>query len=169
METESVSRVDVIVQHILKNKKLQLPKAYVRNTKAYQAHYADMGDELTVEVVDRSETINHIEAIQAIEVIEVIEAIDHTQANVTRDVFEPVTEVQNEKLAVEKKQRAKEKKDKDKEHDKEKKPSAYNIFVKDAVKKLQDSHKHLGSKERFQLAIQMWNDHKKKNNVTTAM
>jgi hypothetical protein len=159
METESVSRVDVIVQHILKNKKLQLPKAYVRNTKAYQAHYADMGDELTVEVVDRSETINHIEAI------EVIEAIDHTQANVTRDVFEPVTEVQNEKLAVEKKQRAK----KDKEHDKEKKPSAYNIFVKDAVKKLQDSHKHLGSKERFQLAIQMWNDHKKKNNVTTAM
>lgn len=157
METESVSRVDVIVQHILKNKKLQLPKAYVRNTKAYQAHYADMGDELTVEVVDR------IEAIEAIEVI------DHTQANVTRDVFEPVTEVQNEKLAVEKKQRAKEKKDKDKEHDKEKKPSAYNIFVKDAVKKLQDSHKHLGSKERFQLAIQMWNDHKKKNNVTTAM
>jgi hypothetical protein len=153
METESVSRVDVIVQHILKNKKLQLPKAYVRNTKAYQAHYADMGDELTVEVVDR------IEAIEAIEVI------DHTQANVTRDVFEPVTEVQNEKLAVEKKQRAK----KDKEHDKEKKPSAYNIFVKDAVKKLQDSHKHLGSKERFQLAIQMWNDHKKRNNVTTAM
>jgi hypothetical protein len=44
--------------------------------------------------------------------IEVIEVIDHTQANVTRDVFEPVTEVQNEKLAVEKKQRAKEEKDK---------------------------------------------------------
>ena len=149
MDTEGISRVDVIVQHILKNKKLQLPKAYVRNPKAYQAQYADMEDELTVE---------------ASEVVEVIEAIDCA----TTDVFEPVAEVRTEKQAVEKKQRAKEKKDK------EKKPSAYNIFVKDAVKKLQDSHKHLGSKERFQLAIQMWNDHKKNNtiehvNVTTAM
>jgi molybdopterin/thiamine biosynthesis adenylyltransferase len=154
MDTEGISRVDVIVQHILKNKKLQLPKAYVRNPKAYQAQYADMEDELTVEAS---------EVVEVVEVIEAIEAIDCA----TTDVFEPVAEVRTEKQAVEKKQRAKEKKDNEK--DKEKKPSAYNIFVKDAVKKLQDSHKHLGSKERFQLAIQMWNDHKKKNTVTTTM
>lgn len=138
MDNEGVSRVDAIVQHILKNKKLQLPKAYIRNSKTYQAQYADMEDELVVDS------------------IEPIKVVEYAQA----DVFEPDVAVTTEKLAVEKKKRVKATKD-----DKEKKPSAYNIFVKDAVKKLQDSHKHLGSKERFQLAIQMWNDHKKKNNT----
>lgn len=128
-----VSRVDMIVQHILKNKKLQLPKAYIRNPKTSQAEYAGMEDELSVEVV---------------------ECIKDNQ---TIDIFEPALVVQNQKTVVEKKQRAKA----TKIADKDKRPSAYNIFVKDTVRQLQGTHQHLGSKERFQLAIQMWNDHKK--------
>lgn len=143
IEVPIVSRVDMIVQHILKNKKLQLPKAYIRNSKASQAEYAGMEDELSVEVV---------------------ECIKDNQ---TIDVFEPALEVQNQKTVVEKKQRAKATKVAD--ADKEKKPSAYNIFVKDAVRQLQGTHQHLGSKERFQLAIQMWNEHKKNKSANTTM
>lgn len=161
MTSDDVSRVDLIVQHIVKNKKLQLPKTYLRNPKSYQAEYADMEDVLEPESVQ--------------DVASLAVSVPSSSAS----VFEPNVEVQNEKVGVERKQRAKSAKssktgqvvkelesNKSEQPAKEKRPTAYNVFVKDAVRKLQDSHQHLSSKERFQLAIQMWNDHKKK--TTTA-
>lgn len=43
---------------------------------------------------------------------------------------------------------------------KEKRPTAYNIFVKSTLLRLAKSHEHMTSKERFSLAIVMWNEHK---------
>lgn len=143
---EADSKVGMIVQHIMKNKKLVLPKAYVRNPKAYQAEYADMEDELIQE-----ETL--VSQIPKTEV-----------AETSNSVFEPKPEVVKERVKIERKKVKAEKTETagDKKADKDKKPSAYNIFVKETVKKLQDTHQHLGSKERFKLAIQMWSEHKNK-------
>ena len=41
-------------------------------------------------------------------------------------------------------------------------PTAYNIYVKQTVITLQETHKHLKAKERFQLAIKMWGESKTK-------
>jgi hypothetical protein len=43
------------------------------------------------------------------------------------------------------------------------KPSAYNIFIKDTLENLKSTHAHLTSKEKFTLAIQLWNE--RKNNT----
>lgn len=131
-----MSRVDIIVQHILKNKKVQLPKAYVRNPKVYQLEYEDLEDDLEADNT----------------------SVSNASTSIT--VFEPSPQVLEEKVVVEKKERRQSKKTTD---NAEKRPSAYNIFVKDTVEKLADSHKHMGRKERFQLAIQMWNEHKNKD------
>jgi hypothetical protein len=42
-------------------------------------------------------------------------------------------------------------------------PSAYNVFVKETLGVLCKTHDHMTSKERFSLAIQMWNEQKKQN------
>ena len=54
---------------------------------------------------------------------------------------------------------------KDAKKNKEKKtrnPTAYNIFVKETVIKLTETHSHLTPKERFKLAIAMWSENKPK-------
>ena len=43
---------------------------------------------------------------------------------------------------------------------KERKPSAYNVFVKETLVGLAESHKEMSAKNRFALAIQKWNEHK---------
>ena len=133
---DDASRINVIVQHIQKNKKLVLPKTYVRNAKTYQVEYANMDDELVSESVL------------------CITSVPPNQEHST-NIFEPTLEVKNNKRRVTKKNT-------DEKVPSTKRPSAYNIFVKETVKKLQETHKHLSSKERFQLAIQMWNDTKTK-------
>jgi len=40
------------------------------------------------------------------------------------------------------------------------KPSAYNIFVKENLEILKNTHKHLTAKEQFHMAIFMWNESK---------
>lgn len=40
-------------------------------------------------------------------------------------------------------------------------PSKYNIFMKETLATLQVSHPHLLGKERFSLAVEMWNTSKK--------
>lgn len=40
-------------------------------------------------------------------------------------------------------------------------PSKYNIFMKETLATLQVSHPHLLGKERFSLAVDMWNTSKK--------
>ena len=39
-------------------------------------------------------------------------------------------------------------------------PSKYNIFIKDTLAILHKSHPHLLGKERFSLAVRMWNEQK---------
>lgn len=136
-----MSRVDIIVQHIQKNKKVQLPKEYVRNPKVYQLEYEDLEDELQSEHVIMS----------------------NVSASASVNVFEPSPQVIEDTVVVYRKERKKAKKT---TNNVEKRPSAYNMFVKDTVQKLADSHKHMGRKERFQLAIQMWNEHKNKDAMT---
>jgi len=144
INSEPDSKVSMIVQHIMKNKKLVLPKAYIRNPKSYQAEYADMEDELTQEE-------NLVSQTPKSEVLET-----------SNSVFEPKPEVVKERVKVERKKVKAGKAETAGEDKPDKKPSAYNIFVKETVKKLQDTHRHLGSKERFKLAIQMWSEHKNK-------
>ena len=40
-------------------------------------------------------------------------------------------------------------------------PSKYNIFIKDTLAALHVSHPHLLGKERFALAVDMWNEKKR--------
>jgi hypothetical protein len=39
-------------------------------------------------------------------------------------------------------------------------PSKYNIFIKETLATLHKSHPHLLGKERFSLAVRMWNEQK---------
>lgn len=48
---------------------------------------------------------------------------------------------------------------------KPRKPSAYNIFMKDTLEQLGHTHKHMPYKERFIYATQLWNAHKAQSSV----
>jgi hypothetical protein len=155
-----VSRLDMIIQHIQKPKKLALPKGYVRNHQKRQNELVDIVDCLEVE--------NNLITSKP------------SQTNIHVNVYEPEEKVKKEKEAVIKKHIKKAEKVVKSEASsntntndgqnldvsnegttkKTRNPTAYNIYVKETVKKLQETRKELTPKERFNLAIRMWSDQK---------
>jgi hypothetical protein len=162
-ETEDTSRLNEIIKHIAKPKKLVLPKLYLVNIQQRQMQFNDLEDNLQME--------------KNIVFLDVNASKASTSSN-AHNVFEPEPQVIKEKSIKVKKQNRKKKTTVIEEaiqpeieeiatviepvivELKPKRPSAYNIFVKDALSKLQESHKDMTSKERFSLAIHMWNESK---------
>lgn len=70
------------------------------------------------------------------------------------NILEPSEDVKNEAKKIHNKIQEK----------KTKNPTAYNIFVKETVQQLTQTRKDLTPKERFRLAITMWNEHKQSKN-----
>jgi hypothetical protein len=153
-----VSRLDMIIQHIQKPKKLVLPKGYVRNHQKRQNELVDVIDCLEVE----SNVITSIPSQTKSNI---------TQTNIHVNVYEPEERVKKEKEAVIKKHIKKAEKVVKSEASsnintnegttkKTRIPTAYNVYVKETVKNLQETHKDLTPKERFNLAIRMWSEQK---------
>lgn len=133
---ETISKLNEIIEHIQKPKKLVLPKIYLRPRNT--ADYLDIQDNLSAETISN----NRIETNKETE-IKLVEI----------NILEPSEDVKKD---AEKKN----KKTKENAEKKKRNPTAYNIFVKETVIKLQESHKDLTPKERFKLAISMWSENK---------
>lgn len=152
-----------------KPKKFALPKLYVRNHTHLDAIYEDnlCADEPLILKVDNVQqpTLVKTEEIETIDIEEQVpEVKTKSKAKTKRqyvskkksgkvdkavDVVETLTSepeptVQTVPKAV-------------------RKPSVYNIFIKDTLENLKSTHAHLTSKEKFTLAIQLWNE--RKNNT----
>lgn len=121
-KAETKTKLDEILEHLHKPKKLTLPKGYVRKQKA-NIDFLEIKDNLTT---DNSSNFD--------------------KNNITNK------DDGNDKEVVPKDDGGK----------KTKKPTAYNIFVKETVVRLQETHKDLTPKERFKLAIKMWSENKTK-------
>lgn len=135
---EVKSNVETILEHIQKPKKLVLPKGYLRKQTNY-VDLIDIEDNLTMDNITeisnkRKEDANIIKH----SIDKVVDKVIHKPDNKT------VKEQEDVKVK------------------KTRKPTAYNIFVKEAVIRLQETHKELTPKERFKLAIKMWGDNKSK-------
>lgn len=136
------SKLNEIIEHIQKPKKLVLPKSFLRCRNVH-VDCSDIQDNLSADPIGNDE----------IEINNTGTNAKETNVEVTdRNTFPPSKDV--------KKDARKNKKTKDNEETRTRNPTAYNIFVKETVIKLQDTHKHLTPKERFKLAIAMWNENK---------
>jgi hypothetical protein len=142
-EDDTCSRLNEIIEHIQKPKKLVLPKGYLR-PRGTQVDFLDIQDNLSVEPIspktDKLETeINKVEPLMI-------------------NILEPSEDVKKDA-------RKTNNKPKDGKEKKTRNPTAYNIFVKETVIKLTETHKHLTPKERFKLAISMWSENKSTKNT----
>lgn len=121
---------------IVKPKKFALPRFYIRNNQETD----DMNEELSVDGY-------------------IVENVSDTASS---SMTVEVEEMQDKKLEVEVDNNARKKDDKTKPT-KSVKPSAYNIFIKATCEELTTTHVNMTPRERYALAIQMWNDYKRKN------
>lgn len=137
IQDDTSERLNEIIEHIQKPKKLVLPKGYLRS-RTTQVDFLDIHDNLSIEPIsvntDKQET-------------------DRAFIN----ILEPSESVKKDAKKIQKKT-------KDNQEKKTRNPSAYNIFVKETVIKLTETHKHLIPKERFKLAISMWSENKANKN-----
>lgn len=136
---ETNSRLNEIIEHIQKPKKLVLPKSYLRPRNT-QVDYLDIQDNLSVESISK----NRVETNKKDTEIEPLEI----------NILEPSEDVKKDAK----------KNNKNNKEKKTRNPTAYNIFVKETVIKLQETHKYLSPKERFKLAISMWSENKPTKN-----
>lgn len=129
-------RLNQIIEHIQKPKKLALPKGYLRPRNTF-VDCLDIQDNLDTEPIHSNGSTSDIK-----------------ESNTTLiNILEPSESVKKDgKKAIKK---ANEKKTRN--------PTAYNIFVKETVVKLIETHQHLTPKERFKLAIAMWSENKNKS------
>jgi hypothetical protein len=135
---EGGSRLNEIIEHIQKPKKLVLPKGYLRPRNT-QVDFLDIQDNLSVEPVSNNSIKTDKKETE----------VKPLQVN----ILEPSEDVKNDA-------KKKNKKSKDNQEKKTRNPTAYNIFVKQTVVQLTETHKHLTAKERFKLAIAMWSENK---------
>lgn len=130
-----------------KPKKFVLPKCYMRNPKA-----SDMED--IPDTLDFEEPLVIVETLTKIpETIATPEAIVVPESAVTKKKKKEGTKAKKPVIAQA-------------EETKKRKPTAYNIFVKETLANLASSHPQLTSQERFALAIKLWNDSKAVTAVT---
>lgn len=138
-DNETNSRLNEIIEHIQKPKKIVLPKVYFRPRNT-QVDYLDIQDNLNFEPISK----NRVETTK--EDIEIEPLKTH--------ILEPSEDVKKDAK----------KNNKNTKEKKRRNPTAYNIFVKETVIKLQETHKNLTPKERFKLAISMWSENKPTKN-----
>lgn len=138
------TKVEEIIQHIQNPKKLTLPKGY-KKSQHKNNELIDMEDCLDYEVASTVTSVaNSFTA--------------HNKMQQQKDSNTNVNNNQNVDIkVVEKTVKAK----KEKSEKKARPPTAYNVFVKETMLKLQETHNELSGRERFNLAIKMWNDQKK--------
>jgi hypothetical protein len=139
---------------VVKPKKFALPRFYVRNSRAI---------DILSDITDELETENY-------KVSDIASTSNTTVPNeIHLEVAEQDTIVeQKQELNVEKKKgKSKEtKKATNKNTNTEAKPkttktpTAYNIFIKETCETLTKTRANLTPRERYALAIQMWNDSK---------
>lgn len=77
-----------------------------------------------------------------------------------RKTAKPTQRVDNDLEPAAKRGRGRPRKNPDGPVRKPRQPTAYNLFLKDTLPRLKDSHPHLSNKERMTLASEMWNAHK---------
>jgi YABBY protein len=127
------------VDKVLKPTKLKLPKGYIRKP----VELLDMDDCLTSDTIRSEDEVKADDDVKQID----LNVLDMNNTDKT-----------NKKVRI--------KKDKNKtEEEPQKKtrtPTAYNVFVKETLKMLNETRTDLTPKERFNLAIKMWSDNKPK-------
>lgn len=129
VEIKTKTKLEEILEHLQKPRKLTLPKGYVRKPKANN-DFLEIKDNLTTDNVTYKSS-------------NTIPKLDNALANDDKIVpSKTQNKVDNGK--------------------KIRKPTAYNIYVKETVIQLQETHKDLSPKERFKLAIKMWSENKTK-------
>ncbi len=133
------SNFEAILEHIQKPKKLVLPKGYLRKQTNHM-DLIDIEDNLTMDNITEISNKREEEDAKIIKnsIYEVVDKV----------IDKPDNKTVNEQEDVKVK--------------KTRKPTAYNIFVKETVIRLQETHKELTPKERFKLAIKMWGENKSK-------
>lgn len=142
----------------LKTKKFALPRFYVRHNQA------NLNDALGSEIMDELSPNDYI--LQ--NVVNVEEAPASTSKHLDTEVENEVeTTVENDVEETEVQTVAPSKAPKASKTSKmtgkkrgERAPSAYNIFIKNTCERLVTTHGNLTAKERYALAIRMWNEQK---------
>lgn len=116
----------------VKPKKFALPRMYIRNSRGSDAT-TEMNEDLSVDsyILDASTSM-------AVEVQDVV--VDKGENGGVEEKAEPIRPTKPSKAT--------------------KTPTAYNIFVKTTCEELMTTHANMTPRERYALAIQMWNDRK---------
>jgi hypothetical protein len=145
-----------------KVKKFTLPRFYVRHQEPYDA-LTEVPDELTVNdyIINERPSTSHVDDVENKTEVDVTE-VDVTTNNV--DIMNEVPstshidDVENKtESKVDEPQR---KATKAKKPKTDRTPSAYNIFIKETCERLTKTHATITPKERYAMAIRLWNEQK---------
>lgn len=157
--------------HLSKPKKFVLPKFYIRNSATVEMAYEDnlaaeeplihkkeqppsMSSHTNMDdVIVNKETLNITEKVSGLEL--------SADTTITKPSIKPKRQYNKKKIQP---PPASEEPEASTSTPKAvRKPSAYNIFIKETLETLKGTHPQLSSKEKFTLAIQIWNE--RKNNT----
>jgi hypothetical protein len=133
-------------------KKFALPRFYVRNSRAVDT-LSDMTDDLSAEnytVINKASTSDTTVTTELhLEVANQDTILDEKQeVNLEKKKGKAKKTANNTNAKTETKPKA------------TKAPTAYNIFIKETCETLTNTRANLTPRERYALAIQMWNDRK---------
>lgn len=144
----------------VKHKPFTLPKHYIRKHQEFSEVFDNLEvDTPTVFVVSskkvnvtNDDTTNIASSSTSLkEILEPTEKVQKERRKYTKKQQKtPIEHDKTEIIAEEQQEEVK----------KERRPTAYNVFVKETLAGLAESHKEMSAKDRFALAIQKWNEHK---------
>jgi hypothetical protein len=150
-----------MMESSLKAKKFALPRFYVRQN---QAITNDTSNDIMDELLPNDYILN-VDKAEASTSIQ-IDDMEETQVGVEAEV-EAEVEIEQESEDTETETITPSKAGKATKATKtagkkrgERAPSAYNIFIKNTCERLVTTHGNLTAKERYALAIRMWNEQK---------
>ena len=143
----------------VKHKPFTLPKHYIRKQQESSEILDNLEEDTpTVFILSgkRHDTTDDVSNVASSSttftaILEPTEKVQKERRKYTRKQHKTPVEQEKTEIVVEEQQE---------EVKKERKPTAYNVFVKETLASLAESHKEMSAKDRFALAIQKWNEHK---------
>ena len=139
----------------VKPKKFALPRFYVRNSRAIDT-LSDMTDDLSAD----NYTVTDIASTSDTTVSTELHFEVTNQDTILDEKPEETVEKKKGKAKKTAKNNATAKAEAETKPKATKTPTAYNIFIKETCETLTNTRANLTPRERYALAIQMWNDRK---------
>lgn len=142
----------------VKHKPFTLPKHYIRKQQESSEILDNLEEDtptvfiLSVKAKGTTDDISNVASSSTTftAILEPTEKVQKERRKYTRKQHKTLVEQEKTEIVAEEQQEVK----------KERRPTAYNVFVKETLASLAESHKEMSAKDRFALAIQKWNEHK---------